>query len=217
MNSKEIKPILIQGAMDIEIEWLLKEAINLEKITINNKDFYKGYINEIPVVISKTDIGTLNTAIATMAAIMEFKPLIIINQGIAGAHISDLHINDIVIGEKVANINTFDTEVKAFGEGSNSFDWSGHDWFPLSIDGNEDLIEVAKKIEYKNGKVYCGVIGSGDIWNKEVDRINWIHEKYETLCEDMESIATYTVCDNFNIPCIGIRIISNNEIIGGGV
>lgn len=29
----------------------------------------------------------------------------------------------------------------------------------------------------------------------------------------MESIGTYSVCNKFNIPCIGIRIISNNEIL----
>ena len=28
----------------------------------------------------------------------------------------------------------------------------------------------------------------------------------------MESIGVYSVCERFNIPCIGIRIISNNEI-----
>ena len=29
----------------------------------------------------------------------------------------------------------------------------------------------------------------------------------------MESIGCYCVCEKFNIPCIGIRIISNNEIL----
>lgn len=29
----------------------------------------------------------------------------------------------------------------------------------------------------------------------------------------MESIGTYSVCKQFQIPCIGIRIISNNELI----
>ena len=28
----------------------------------------------------------------------------------------------------------------------------------------------------------------------------------------MESIATYSICNKLNIPCVGIRIISNNEI-----
>ena len=30
----------------------------------------------------------------------------------------------------------------------------------------------------------------------------------------MEGIAVYTVANNFNIPVLGIRIISNNEILG---
>ncbi len=29
----------------------------------------------------------------------------------------------------------------------------------------------------------------------------------------MESIGVYTVCSKFNIPCVGIRIISNNELL----
>ena len=29
----------------------------------------------------------------------------------------------------------------------------------------------------------------------------------------MESIGVYSVCDKFNIPCVGIRIISNNELL----
>ena len=30
----------------------------------------------------------------------------------------------------------------------------------------------------------------------------------------MESIGVYSTCQQFNVPCIGIRIISNNEITG---
>ena len=29
----------------------------------------------------------------------------------------------------------------------------------------------------------------------------------------MESIGTYSVCNRFKVPCIGIRIISNNELL----
>lgn len=57
-------------------------------------------------------------------------------------------------------------------------------------------------------------MGSGDVFNREIDRIDWITRTFENLCEDMESIGVYSVCEKFNIPCIGIRIISNNEITG---
>ena len=57
------------------------------------------------------------------------------------------------------------------------------------------------------------MLGSGDVFNREIDRINWISNTFDTLSEDMESIGTYETCRKFNIPCIGIRIISNNEIL----
>ena len=51
------------------------------------------------------------------------------------------------------------------------------------------------------------------MFSRECDRITWISNTFNNLCEDMESIGTYSVCDKFNIPCIGIRIISNNELL----
>ena len=38
---------------------------------------------------------------------------------------------------------------------------------------------------YKDGNVWYGRIGSGDIWNREVDRIMYLNKEYNTLCEDM--------------------------------
>ncbi|MFQ8758582.1 MAG: hypothetical protein ACLSAF_03025 [Intestinimonas sp.] len=36
-------------------------------------------------------------------------------------------------------------------------------------------------------------------------------------CEDMESIASYQLCHRFGTPCIGLRIISNNELTGSPI
>lgn len=43
--------------------------------------------------------------------------------------------------------------------------------------------------------------------------MNWINNKFGNYSEDMESIGTYSVCNKFDVPCVGIRIISNNEIL----
>ena len=59
---------------------------------------------------------------------------------------------------------------------------------------------------------YTGTLGSGDVFNREYDRIMWLQNQFHHLSEDMESIGTYCVCNQFGIPCIGIRIISNNEL-----
>lgn len=60
--------------------------------------------------------------------------------------------------------------------------------------------------------LFYGILGGGDIFDREVDRIKWIQEKKNTLCEDNESIAVYTICDKFKVPCIGFRTITNNEV-----
>ena len=75
-----------------------------------------------------------------------------------------------------------------------------------------DIVEKSLSSNTKN-KVYRGILGSGDVFNREYDRIVWINDTFHTLCEDMESIGTYSVCNKFKVPCIGIRIISNNELL----
>ena len=57
-------------------------------------------------------------------------------------------------------------------------------------------------------------MGSGDVWNNEKDRLLWLSEKYDIICEDMETISTYQIGLKFNIPTIGIRILSNNLLLG---
>ncbi|MCL2739604.1 MAG: 5'-methylthioadenosine/S-adenosylhomocysteine nucleosidase [Oscillospiraceae bacterium] len=201
--------------MEIEIKVLLENLSNREEISIGGGNFYKGFIHDKPVIISRTGIGIVPAAMATTIGIIEFEPSAVINQGIAGAHRLDIHIGDIVIGEKVINANSFETPFRAEGEGSQPLDWEASDWVERNeAYGDKRLIELAKDVKYSKGKVYFGPIGSGDFWNREADRINWLHEKYGTLCEEMEGFGTYAVCNKFDVPCLGIRIISNNEIAG---
>lgn len=84
-----------------------------------------------------------------------------------------------------------------------------------SFDINADtrLIELTKTIPY-DGRIILGKLGSGDLFSRETDRIDWMHSQLGELCEDMESIAVYKACIECGVPVIGIRIISNNEITG---
>lgn len=209
------KVFLIQGALDIEINYFLSKMKKIENKTIAGYEFHKGFINDIEVIISKTLVGVINSSTATTIGIINFKPDIIINQGIAGAYRENLHIGDIIIGEKCCNINAYKMPIKLKGEGSNPFEWE------LNKRAKEikfadyklaSLVEKSLKKINKN-KIYKGILGSGDIFNREYDRMVLINNIFNNDCEDMESIGCYSVCDKFNIPCIGIRIISNNELL----
>ena len=81
---------------------------------------------------------------------------------------------------------------------------------------DEKLLKIAisQKLKYKNGNVYTGIVGSADVWNREKDKLKFLSEKHQVSCEDMELIAIYTVAKNYKIPAIGIKIMSDNELLG---
>lgn len=209
--SEKNRAIVIQGAMNMEIEEVLKMVEIEKEEDINGFKFYIGKLNNYPVIISETQIGIINASMATCIAIQKYNPRAIINQGVAGSHVDYIHRNDIVIGAKSVNINSFITGIKNKEEGSNNFEWQ-FDNRSFEVSCNEALLEKSKNFKNQKYSVFFGTLGSGDIFNREIDRIKWIQEKKNTLCEDNESIAVYTICEKSGIPCIGFRTITNNEL-----
>jgi len=216
----EKRPILIMVAMEVETNFLISKLENQVCQKVNKYKFFEGKINNYPIVICLSNVMTINSSVATVIAIQKYNPIAIINEGTAGAHCKDIHTGDIVVGERCFNINSFQSLHKKEGEGSNPFEWELMNFTSDQADrfeyqyADKYLINLAKQIKYTDGKVHFGNIGSGDCWNKETDRILWLHDKNNSLCEDMEGISSYTLANNFNIPVIGIRVISNNEILG---
>lgn len=214
------RPLVIIAAMDAEFELLRDKLENLKISKLNQYDCYEGTINDYPVIICNCLIMSINAAIATTLAIEKYSPIAIINEGTAGGHGLNVHKGDIVIGENCINILSAGTPIRKQGEGSNTLDWrltnfiAGEPNRLVYQQADPRLVKLAKSIEYLEGKVHIGTIGSGDIWDREYDRIMMLHQKYGTLCEDMEANAVYTVANQFNIPVIGIKIVSNNEILG---
>ncbi|WP_101845582.1 5'-methylthioadenosine/S-adenosylhomocysteine nucleosidase [Halobacillus sp. Marseille-P3879] len=230
-QEEEQQPILIQGPMPIEAEEFADRLDNVEEETSGNFVFYKGTVNDYPVIVVKTGKGMENTAAATTLAIEKYDPKAIINQGTSGGHDPDLHVYDIVLGERTTNIGALKTGDRDEGEGIKPKDWipmdlmasegsAGEDPDAENIryyEGDEDLLDAAKAVKdtHQEGKVVEGTIGSADLWNNEVDRIKWFHEKYETSVEEMEGAAGAQMADAYDVPYLGIRILSNNKTNDG--
>nr|WP_173916742.1 5'-methylthioadenosine/S-adenosylhomocysteine nucleosidase [Halobacillus sp. Marseille-Q1614] len=232
-SEKESKqqPIIIQGPMPIEAEKFAERLDNVEEEKSGTFEFYKGTVNDYPVIVAKTGKGMENTAAATAVAIEKYDPIAIINQGTSGGHDPDLHVYDIVLGERVTNIGSLKTGHREEGEGISPKEWipmdlmasegsAGEDPDAENIryyDGDQELLAAAKAVKdtHKKGKVVEGTIGSADVWNNEVDRINWFHEKYGTSLEEMEGAAGAQISKAYDVPFLSIRILSNNKVNGG--
>lgn len=218
-------PILIQGAMDIETSALINALENTSQTTVGAWTFWQGTINDYPVVVSRTEVGIANAAAATTLAIERFKPTLIINQGTSGGHDPLLQRGDIVIGKTSFNMGAYKSEFTPKGKGIDPTQWQNfsvamrlRDQGKL-VDHNafyadKGLVDIAQSMasSYKKGKVVTGIIGTADEWNREVDRINWLHTNFNTAVEEMETSSAALVAQAYKVPFIGIRILSNTDL-----
>ena len=218
-----MKRILIISAMaDVELNYLIEKLENkkIEKTNICN--FYTGKIYENDIILCDAKVGLINTASSITLAIERYNPDYIINQGCAGACAKNIHKSDIVIGEQCINTTSFYTKEKKEGQGYSLDDWElinytvGEKDKLIPQNAGKELIRMVKSIKhnYTEGKIHYGIIGSGDIWNKEIDWMIRLNKKHNIICFDMEGIAVYTIANMYKIPAIDIRVISDNAVLG---
>lgn len=217
------RPIVVIGPMESEYAILESTLENPEETLIGPYKFIRGTISGQDVVTLRSYVGMTNAAIVTTLAIQEFNPSAVIFQGTSGGHNPAYHQGDIVLGENIINIGAYYSPHKDAGQGSDFTEWDmpgiqmksetpGKFEDVEVLHSDAKLLEIAKSVAYDHGNVYVGTISSGDIWNKEIDRINYLHEEYGSDCEEMEGHAVAQVCYQFDVPVLGIRILSNSEL-----
>lgn len=206
--------ILVQGAENEEIDFLKEKIQNKDKKEIAGYEFFIGNINNNKIIISKTDIGEINASIATSIAIERYKPDLIINQGTCGGHDLNVKTGDIIVVKDFVYLTSFITEKS---EKSSLENWKIKEY----SENKEKFKKASEKyvnlfytllLKYKKDGIHIGTIASGDIWNREKERIRFLNKEYSTLAEEMEVAGVYTAANRFNIPVVSIRIVSNNEI-----
>jgi adenosylhomocysteine nucleosidase len=213
--------IVVQGALDSELQPLLAALEEKEQIQIAAWTFWRGRIGAKRVVVARTEVGPINAVAATTLAIVNFKPRLIINQGTAGANDSELKVFDIVIGEATVDYGAFRSSHADAGQGSAlsrrtpmyhrlRIDGKDRQLF-MRFTGDEEAIRVAMETPYKRGRVVKGVIGSAFEFNRELDRLVWVRKTFGNLSEDMESAFAAGAAEGFKTRFLAIRIISDSE------
>lgn len=215
----EKRPIIIVAAMESEIQ-ILKQRLEIVK-EVNEPicKFYETELNKYPVILCCSKVGCIQAAAAITNCIIKYNPIAIINCGLAGALREDLHHYDIVVGTELINIHSIKTRQR---EKQNDIDWE----LVTFCEGEEDKLKIEKadetlvkliqsvEKEYTKGKIVYVRIGSGDVWTAGMERIMELKNTYHIACEEMEGIAIYQIANQYHIPVIDIRVISDNALIG---
>jgi len=219
-NIEKNGPLLIMGAMNSETNLLIASLEQCETLFVGDFGFYSGLIGNKAVIVCRCLIGTVYSSAAVMLGIERFSPRAVITCGTAGAHNPELHRGDIVLGENMINAGRYNTPHKEKNTGSSSLFWEfpKEECFEIggyvntySVHSDEQLIRSAETTEYDGGRIIRGTVITSDAWNRELDRILFFNSQLGSDCEDMESFAVAKLCEQFKIPCISIRIISNSE------
>jgi adenosylhomocysteine nucleosidase len=224
------RPLVVQGAMKSETEKLASQLDNVTVEHVGGWTFWRGTVKGYPVIVSRTLKGGANAAAATAIVIERYNPIAIINQGTAGGHEPGLHLYDIVLGVRAVSLGAFKSPFRKAGAGSNTLDWiplnltasdgsAGNDPNARNVaqfSGDTLLLGIARRVTWRpeRGRVVEGVIGSSDVWNDEIDRIDWFHTRYGTSVEEMETASAAQIADLFHVPFLGIRIVSDNTTNG---
>jgi adenosylhomocysteine nucleosidase len=137
--------------------------------------------------------------------ILEFKPEIIINTGVAGAISKELEITDVVIS---TSLYEYDLDITPLGYPLGFI--SGADIVEIPSDSSilDDLIKCSQKALKKPAKT--GVIVSGDRFVNDNQLKEFLSEKFNASACEMEGAAIGHVCYMNKVPFSVVRAISDN-------
>lgn len=191
----------IIGAMDSEVNKILDEMKQYEIINIGKLTFYKSKLNSKDVVLVKSGIGMVASALTTSILINEFKVNRIYFSGVAGSLNAKLKIGDIVIAKDLIEYR-FDTTSDGRPMGV----------FPdleNSIFSSKLLLKEAKE-KLKDNNIYFERIVSGDKFVENKVEKEEIGIEFDAYAVDMESAALAHVCTIMGVDFLVIRSISDS-------
>ncbi len=217
-----LNKIMVEGAMNMETELLIEALRDPKEYMLGKWRFVEGWYKDVPLVVAITSIGMVNAAAATALGIEKFRPAAVISQGTAGGHDPALKAFDIVLGKKSFDASAYRSAKEKEADwrhielmGTYAYAPSSREFVPQAIyyPGDSKFLLAAERVgkRYSQGKVAAGCIASCNTWNRQQERIKFLHNEFGSSCEDMEVNAAAQICKQYDIPFLGIRIISNTE------
>jgi adenosylhomocysteine nucleosidase len=191
---------------------LLRSALRHQHVkTTGGFTFFEGELEEKPVVLLRSGVGKVHTAIACTLLITSYQPDVVINTGSAGGIDPMLKFGDAIISDGLVY---HDVDVTAFQYAPGQLPG-----MPAVFPVPEDLINRAKqaveelKQERKLPLAFNhvqGLIGSGDVFMHEPDRIAAVRALFPDMkAVEMEGAAVAHSCFIFKVPALIIRALSD--------
>lgn len=199
----------IIGAMSIEVEDLQKIITDKKEKTISGINFCYGKIYGKDVVVACCGVGKVFAAICTEAMILEFKPDVIINTGVAGGLKKEMKIADIAVSSDVVQ---HDMDTSPLGDPIGMISGINIIYIPASEKYGKIMQECVKEC---NIDCFYGTIASGDQFVEKKEKKQELKKSFGAISCEMEGASVGHVCYVNNVPFVVLRSISDGLNDGG--
>lgn len=227
----DLRPVGLVVAMEAELRHLLEwVGVEREESVGPWRDRHL-LVGGVPVVALCSGMGMINAAAGAEHLLAAHRLRAVLNYGCAGAHVREILHGDVIVGE--AAVHHAAVHILASGEElfvGARYDVAGETMEGGEIPADPALLALAREaaagwtpepwpremgwpagVPYREPRVHAGVVASADVWTQAPARLDLLHGRHRSLCEEMEAAAVAQVCARHGVPFLGIKDISNNE------
>jgi len=211
----------IMGAMPEEMDKIIASIQHKEIVERGSRIYYKGDLfgQEIVAVFSRW--GKVAAATTATNMILEFNVDQIVFTGVAGGISPELHVGDIVIGQRLYQHDMDARPLMRRFEipltGKTSFETPQQNVDTMSqavhnfLKNNKDFRKTLHEQHISNVKMMSGDIASGDLFISSTKMKHALIKNLPSVvCAEMEGAAVAQVCDDYGVPLIVVRVISDS-------
>jgi len=191
-------------AIPNELRYFNFTEIPIQKF--GERTFYKGSHDKHELILVQSGLGKVNAAVVSTLLIEKFECELLLFSGVAGGIDPGIEIGEVIIGESLIQYDygtLKNRELLPFRPGS----------IPTGESKNELEYSLDPKIKHKIKlslpNVRMGIILTGDVFLQCEETQKELFEKYGAQAIDMEGAAVAQVAEQFGIPAIVVRCLSD--------
>lgn len=197
----------IIGAMDVEIEELLKNMNQTKSEERYKNQFISGILANMPVVVTKSGVGKVNASISALSLIRDYNVSAILFIGVAGAIHPDLHIGDMIVS---TSCQEHDIDASTLGFPRGTIPYQSVSEYPADPKLVQIALQAAKELDLSDTvNVRSGKVLSGDQFISSRSAVEFLHQQLGGDCVEMEGAAVAHVCYQTDTPYVVIRSMSD--------
>ena len=210
----------IMGSMPEEMDKIIATITNKEIVERGSRIYYRGNLFGQEVVAVFSRWGKVAAATTATNLILEFNVDRIIFTGVAGAISPTLNVGDVVIGQRLFQ-HDMDArplmrrfEIPLTGKTSYETPLQNVETMAQAVHNflknNKEFRKILAEQQILNPKMLIGDIASGDLFISSSEMKSALCKNLPSVvCAEMEGAAVAQVCDDYGVPLIVVRVISD--------